>query len=498
MYEYTSTQVVLRNPDTTIQGDANFFDNIQADITPDKLYRSSTGPKGLEEDPHITVLYGIDVEPEKASETFNLLDDVLSEFENIKATIGEIKKFTGTDKDTDLNYDVIYLEIISPDLVTLNSEIKRIFSESNIPVVTTHPEYTPHMTLAYVTSGSCDNLLGSHPFVGVEVIFKSVEMSVKDGKSIIKEVGDMIKLSDLNPLFKSSGVTESMFSTSKELGSMLKCSFIKESALNFERVFKFISENPELYERLITKANAARKYMKGIPDETFQKIKGLGMMKNSAWADAVGKFKTLGDTGFSSLSSAISARNAATRGTPQYNQAQEIINRAYGKAPTAPTAPTAPAGTPVTTSPTGTGNFGVIVNPSGVPLQPPVVPETPVQDFGTIVDARGNKVAGLTSTLMSKMAGIDWEEVDLYNKYPFSMAGGSILGAGAGALTALISKGLLRKNISQRLDTLNLAQQLGLLTAGGAVGGSAAGAAVHALDNLFQGVSTAGFPHSSN
>jgi len=101
----------------------------------------------IEDEPHVTVLYGIK----------NLEDK-----DNIKQTamsgkLGKINKFRQEDKD------VLIVEIDSEDLKAKNKEIR-----DNFDVNVTYSNYIPHLTLAYVKKNSNDNLIGSDYFVGYE------------------------------------------------------------------------------------------------------------------------------------------------------------------------------------------------------------------------------------------------------------------------------------------------------------------------------------------
>ena len=83
------------------------------------------------------------------------------------------------------------------------------------------------------------------------------------------------------------------------------------------------------------------------------------------WTSAVNRFKTLGDTGFKSLSSAISARNSATKGSDEYNRIQGFINQAYDKNPKPVSEPKATVKAPATEGANKEKQFGYIVDEEG-------------------------------------------------------------------------------------------------------------------------------------
>lgn len=101
----------------------------------------------IEDEPHITVLYGIK----------NLEDKDNIKQKGMSGKLGKIKKFSQEDKD------VLVIEIESEDLKKKNQEIR-----DNFDVNITYPEYNPHLTLAYVEKNSNDHLIGNDYFVGYE------------------------------------------------------------------------------------------------------------------------------------------------------------------------------------------------------------------------------------------------------------------------------------------------------------------------------------------
>jgi hypothetical protein len=101
----------------------------------------------LEDESHITVLYGIK----------NLEDRKYIKQKAMSGKLGKIKKFSKDDKD------IIVIEVDSEDLKKKNQEIR-----DNFDVKTSYPNYNPHLTLAYVKPNSNNNLVGSDYFIGYE------------------------------------------------------------------------------------------------------------------------------------------------------------------------------------------------------------------------------------------------------------------------------------------------------------------------------------------
>ena len=115
---------------------------------------------GRDNTPHITVKYGILTN--KVEEILPLLPE-----EDIQIKLGKVSKF---DKNPD--YDVIKVEIESPELHELNKKISE-----NLECHDTFPEYIPHLTLAYVKKGTGDFLIGNTNLVGVSFKVDSLDLS---------------------------------------------------------------------------------------------------------------------------------------------------------------------------------------------------------------------------------------------------------------------------------------------------------------------------------
>lgn len=106
---------------------------------------------GREWSSHITALYGLltpnykDVE--KLVKTLGLID----------IRMGNVNMFRPEDKP----YDVIKVEVDSPKLVELHNLLSEKLENED-----EHPEFKPHLTLAYIKKGKCRKLLGHLKFTG--------------------------------------------------------------------------------------------------------------------------------------------------------------------------------------------------------------------------------------------------------------------------------------------------------------------------------------------
>ena len=113
------------------------------------LFKEDRSGKGRELQPHITVKYGI--HEEAPDPVFALIPNKEVPFE-----LGQVTRFTSGD-----SYDVIIVEILSPGLHSLNSEVSL-----NFECTDTFPVYKPHLTLAYVNKGALPHLDGQTVFEG--------------------------------------------------------------------------------------------------------------------------------------------------------------------------------------------------------------------------------------------------------------------------------------------------------------------------------------------
>lgn len=118
------------------------WDRIQSLIADEDLYEETGDVTyGREDDPHVTILYGLhaNVSDEKIEE---LVDDI----KPTELTLKKISIFEGNDK-----YDVVKFDIIGDSKDKL-SKMNAKFAK--LPHTTDYPDYHPHSTIAYVKVGS--------------------------------------------------------------------------------------------------------------------------------------------------------------------------------------------------------------------------------------------------------------------------------------------------------------------------------------------------------
>lgn len=114
----------------------------------DNIRPEDLAADGYEDDVHTTILYGLYTDD---------WYDVISLLKNIRPfdiTLGQISKF-----DSNPDFDVIKLEVISPVLNLLNKRA------SKLPNKNSFPTYIPHLTIAYVKKGCYNNLVGNNTFL---------------------------------------------------------------------------------------------------------------------------------------------------------------------------------------------------------------------------------------------------------------------------------------------------------------------------------------------
>ncbi len=148
------------------------FEDFRATIDPADVAPKEDLPTyaedGLKIDPHVTVKYGI--KTNDAADVSNLFDGE----KPITLTLGKTAVFPGAEKGP--GYDVVIAEVDSPDLHRLNAKI----TDNADVEPSAHPEYKPHVTLAYVKKGLGEKYAGRTDFEGKKYTFDGVTFSPAD------------------------------------------------------------------------------------------------------------------------------------------------------------------------------------------------------------------------------------------------------------------------------------------------------------------------------
>ena len=134
---------------------------------------------GKEENPHVTVMYGLSpIEETRVKELLNKVP------KNIVAELGKISKFSHADTP----YDVLKIEVKSPHLNKIHEMIRKNF-DNNYKWL----QYNPHVTLAYVKKGTCNEYVGNKTFEGMKVMFETFMYS-----NGIRELNHAVPMKEYN------------------------------------------------------------------------------------------------------------------------------------------------------------------------------------------------------------------------------------------------------------------------------------------------------------
>lgn len=139
---------------------------VKKNIPKESLYiDEDSGHDGYEEIYHVTLKYGIhDFSPKK-------LTNLVHGFGPISFGLGTVKKFDAPD------FDVIHIKIVDSKIL---EDVNKLISEG-IEHTDTHPEYKPHITLAFVKKGSCDKLIHDPFFDSLSDEVDEICFNSKDG-----------------------------------------------------------------------------------------------------------------------------------------------------------------------------------------------------------------------------------------------------------------------------------------------------------------------------
>lgn len=165
-YEYASTQVDLPIYESSL------VMNLAKDIVR-KSTLADPPEYGYESHPHVTILYGLhDGKP-----TIEMVEFIKS-YPKFNIRVGKVSLFKSAE------FDVVKLEISSSDLHILNSEIKELSDYTQL-----HPSYVPHITLAYIESGTGDHLEGIDNLNGMSFVANAIMYSNQDGHLLPMSLG---------------------------------------------------------------------------------------------------------------------------------------------------------------------------------------------------------------------------------------------------------------------------------------------------------------------
>ncbi|MEE8129604.1 MAG: 2'-5' RNA ligase family protein [Vicinamibacterales bacterium] len=178
---FTSDPDRLPTPKAELAGDEHDFASTQVNLSagasavvrdlartiPDAVL----GEEGRETKPHITVKYGL-----HSDEAIETVRKILADEPPIRATLGQTSVFPSSETGGD---EVVKVDVVSEDLRRINAKIAEA-----VEVTDTHPEYQPHVTLAYVKPGQAQQYAGQTKLEGRKLQFKRLVFSTKAGEHI--------------------------------------------------------------------------------------------------------------------------------------------------------------------------------------------------------------------------------------------------------------------------------------------------------------------------
>ncbi len=153
----SSTQLTL--PPVAAEPFKAFAASIPESEVYSKKDASGVEDYGRETEPHVTVLYGL------TKHDPQLAQQVLANKGPVTVTLGKLSVFENPE------YDVLKVDVKSPQLHKLNGELSKLPNENSFP------DYQPHMTIAYLKKGEGKKYVGDTRFQGQKLTFNSVTFS---------------------------------------------------------------------------------------------------------------------------------------------------------------------------------------------------------------------------------------------------------------------------------------------------------------------------------
>jgi 2'-5' RNA ligase len=165
LYEYDC--LMLNIPENIAARVRSFAEDIPDDI----LYvgegtEEDAAKFGREMQTHLTILYGLE------NTNVDELSSIVDKYNDISGTLGEVSVFEGDD------YDVIYIPVVSDAVNALNKElVDGVGAPGN-----DHPDYIPHITVAYVKPGEGANYIGDDRFADEQFESRDFVFSPAEGE----------------------------------------------------------------------------------------------------------------------------------------------------------------------------------------------------------------------------------------------------------------------------------------------------------------------------
>jgi len=128
---------------------------------------------GREDDPHITLIYGIHTDNLKE------VSDLFTEEKEFECKLGKIDLFTKSDK-----FDVLILGVECEELHRLNRKMRR-----SLEATESYPVYVPHVTICYMRKGEGRQYIGNDAFVNEKFTINKIFFSSKTGEKTPIKLG---------------------------------------------------------------------------------------------------------------------------------------------------------------------------------------------------------------------------------------------------------------------------------------------------------------------
>lgn len=151
-----STQINL--PDSV----AKAVKEMGKSIPESEIYTEPDKEYGREDQPHVTVHYGLEAEPKAVQK-------LVKDFGNVTLKLGKTSIFEGE------KYDVLKVGVEGDDIHRLNALLKKEY-----PVDSKFPNYQPHITIAYMKKGEAAKYAGDDRFDGLTVPISRFVFSDKE------------------------------------------------------------------------------------------------------------------------------------------------------------------------------------------------------------------------------------------------------------------------------------------------------------------------------
>ena len=144
---------------------------IQAQINPDDLYTEDNDRYGIEDEHHVTLLYGLHSEEIEEADVMRISAGQIPPIRLANASAFESK-----------DYDVLKFDADCPTLHEINKAL------CELPHTTDFPDYHPHATVAYFKKGKAADYIKQLEDISFEVTPSKIVYSKPDGSKTTQEL----------------------------------------------------------------------------------------------------------------------------------------------------------------------------------------------------------------------------------------------------------------------------------------------------------------------